>query len=213
MLNPIRAYYLLAYSVKGRPHYYSTKKEEYAHIRFDLDAGTLSRHIRTGLSINSLSDKVLGGLSRLLIPLRLEHETALRLRPRLVPTILILLLLLLPDSSTTSLTIYNLGHHHSLHRPLSTEPLLLLKTDLHKTHLLYQTQSSERQGPKQTRNHPPPEPETKVPDLRSFGSPGRAGERDAGGGVECAAVGRSLDVDAVGKSRPGQVEVEGIDGR
>jgi signal peptidase complex subunit 3 len=25
--------------VKGRPHYYSTKKEEYAHVRFDLDAG------------------------------------------------------------------------------------------------------------------------------------------------------------------------------
>ncbi|KAL9634673.1 MAG: hypothetical protein Q9164_003957 [Protoblastenia rupestris] len=24
--------------VKGRPHYYSTKKEEYAHIKFDLDA-------------------------------------------------------------------------------------------------------------------------------------------------------------------------------
>ena len=27
-------------SIKGRPHYYSTKKEEYAHIKFDLDAGT-----------------------------------------------------------------------------------------------------------------------------------------------------------------------------
>ena len=26
-------------SVKGRPHYYSLKKEEYAHIKFDLDAG------------------------------------------------------------------------------------------------------------------------------------------------------------------------------
>jgi hypothetical protein len=26
-------------SVRGRPHYYSTKKAEYAHIRFDLDAG------------------------------------------------------------------------------------------------------------------------------------------------------------------------------
>ncbi|KAL2354775.1 signal peptidase subunit-domain-containing protein [Cryomyces antarcticus] len=24
--------------VKGRPHYYSTKKEEYAHVKFDLDA-------------------------------------------------------------------------------------------------------------------------------------------------------------------------------
>lgn len=29
------------HSVKGRPHYYSQKKEEYAHIRFDLDAGEL----------------------------------------------------------------------------------------------------------------------------------------------------------------------------
>ncbi len=27
--------------VKGRPHYYSPKKEEYAHIKFDLDAGGL----------------------------------------------------------------------------------------------------------------------------------------------------------------------------
>jgi hypothetical protein len=26
--------------VKGRPHYYSTKREEYAHVKFDLDAGT-----------------------------------------------------------------------------------------------------------------------------------------------------------------------------
>ena len=29
-------------SVKGRPHYYSPKKEEYAHIKFDLDAGLLA---------------------------------------------------------------------------------------------------------------------------------------------------------------------------
>lgn len=28
--------------VKGRPHYYSTKREEYAHVKFDLDAGTFS---------------------------------------------------------------------------------------------------------------------------------------------------------------------------
>lgn len=27
------------HSVRGRPHYYSSKKEEYAHIKFDLDAG------------------------------------------------------------------------------------------------------------------------------------------------------------------------------
>lgn len=28
--------------MKGRPHYYSSKKEEYAQIRFDLDAGIFS---------------------------------------------------------------------------------------------------------------------------------------------------------------------------
>jgi signal peptidase complex subunit 3 len=27
--------------VRGRPHYYSYKKEEYAHIKFDLDTGML----------------------------------------------------------------------------------------------------------------------------------------------------------------------------
>lgn len=25
--------------VKGRPHYYSSKREEFAHVRFDLDMG------------------------------------------------------------------------------------------------------------------------------------------------------------------------------
>ena len=28
------------HSVKGRPHYYSPKKEEYANIKFDLSAGS-----------------------------------------------------------------------------------------------------------------------------------------------------------------------------
>jgi signal peptidase complex subunit 3 len=28
--------------VKGRPHYYSYKKEEYANVRFDLEAGAHS---------------------------------------------------------------------------------------------------------------------------------------------------------------------------
>lgn len=30
----------MRYRIKGRPHYYSSKKEEYAQMRFDLDAGT-----------------------------------------------------------------------------------------------------------------------------------------------------------------------------
>lgn len=30
--------------VKGRPHYYSSKREEYAHIKFDLDASMSRTH-------------------------------------------------------------------------------------------------------------------------------------------------------------------------
>lgn len=37
--DPANASVFILSSVKGRPHYYSTKREEYAQIRFDLDAG------------------------------------------------------------------------------------------------------------------------------------------------------------------------------
>lgn len=33
---------IITFTVKGRPHYYSSKKEEYAHIKFDLDAGKIT---------------------------------------------------------------------------------------------------------------------------------------------------------------------------
>jgi hypothetical protein len=33
--------------VKGRPHYYSTKREQYAHVKFDLDAGMCCDEPRT----------------------------------------------------------------------------------------------------------------------------------------------------------------------
>lgn len=42
------------YSVKGRPHYYSTKKEEYAHVKFDLDAGTFLGYGRLVLAPSTL---------------------------------------------------------------------------------------------------------------------------------------------------------------
>lgn len=32
--------FVSAHRIKGRPHYYSSRKEEYAQVRFDLDAGT-----------------------------------------------------------------------------------------------------------------------------------------------------------------------------
>ena len=42
MINCGRMLSLTSDRVKGRPNYYSTKREEYAHIRFDLDAGKRS---------------------------------------------------------------------------------------------------------------------------------------------------------------------------
>ena len=55
-------------SVKGRPHYYSPKKEEYAHIRFDLDAGLSAP---AGLTTNEFLT-----LHRLHFSFQLEYETA-----------------------------------------------------------------------------------------------------------------------------------------
>lgn len=43
-MSHIRYYLIMGWAnlmdrVKGRPHYYSSKKEEFAGVRFDLDAG------------------------------------------------------------------------------------------------------------------------------------------------------------------------------
>jgi len=63
--------------VKGRPHYYSTKREEYAHIKFDLDAGMPS--------LPPTRPKLTP--TRLDLPLQVEHQTNLPLHHRLLPLI------------------------------------------------------------------------------------------------------------------------------
>ena len=40
---------MFAFRVKGRPHYYASRREEYAQVKFDLDAGTFINMIQTGL--------------------------------------------------------------------------------------------------------------------------------------------------------------------
>jgi signal peptidase complex subunit 3 len=42
--------------VKGRPHYYSSKREEYAHVKFDLDAGTSLLQTHCSAPPNHASD-------------------------------------------------------------------------------------------------------------------------------------------------------------
>ena len=76
--------------VKGRPHYYSPKKEEYAHIKFDLDAGK-RLHLKTAHSMTDSGQtsppSSIGTLNRSLsgLPLRIPPLrpllALLRLRP------------------------------------------------------------------------------------------------------------------------------------
>jgi len=73
------------HSVKGRPHYYSTTKEEYAHIRFDLEAGSVPYLPSSTQTPSYRNRKLIYGLNRLLLPLQLEHKTALHLHPRHLP--------------------------------------------------------------------------------------------------------------------------------
>lgn len=85
------------YRVKGRPHYYSPKKEEYAHIKFDLDAGssTPPQPPRTGQALI---------LHRLHLSLQLEHEATVCLGCCNLP--ISRRVIFVPGS--------HLGHHHQL---------------------------------------------------------------------------------------------------
>jgi hypothetical protein len=92
--------------VKGRPHYYSTKREEYAHVKFDLDAGTY-RDITQANAINKLTQA-----HRLDLPLQLEHQTSLRLHHSLLPFLITLY--------NPGLRARNLGRYHPRRRRAHT---------------------------------------------------------------------------------------------
>ena len=81
----LKLIYCGEYSVKGRPHYYSHKREEYAQIVFDLDAGT-PIHILRRISPSFQSPPLTcTSIIRPILPLQLEHETALRVRSGDIP--------------------------------------------------------------------------------------------------------------------------------
>lgn len=43
--------------IKGRPHYYSAKREEYAQIKFDLDAGMSSNQTKPTMATSEQAEK------------------------------------------------------------------------------------------------------------------------------------------------------------
>jgi hypothetical protein len=93
--------------VKGRPHYYSYKKEEYAHVKFDLDAGTTLSSLRTATHLLTKP--------RPHHTLQLEHQASLPLPQSRLP---------LRTRLGTRLRSHNLGRHpRLLHRALEPTPL------------------------------------------------------------------------------------------
>jgi ribosomal protein L29 len=71
--------------VKGRPHYYSYKKEEYAHVRFDLDTGTsqtasIPRHANAVARLVTILTERRSNLA-----LQLEHQASLPLPQSRLP--------------------------------------------------------------------------------------------------------------------------------
>ena len=59
--------------VMGRPHYYSPKREEYAHIKFDLNAGTSPTQITTMLRVYKCNSRTNTRMHRSQLALQLEH--------------------------------------------------------------------------------------------------------------------------------------------
>jgi hypothetical protein len=69
--------------VKGRPHYYSYKKEEYAHVRFDLEAGTFALPPLCTV-VSCCADLI---PARFIDPLQLEHQASLPVPQGRVPVV------------------------------------------------------------------------------------------------------------------------------
>ena len=91
------------YRVKGRPHYYSPKKEEYAHIKFDLDAGS-SAPPQPPITHQALT------MHRLHLSFQLEYEAVVCLGCCNLP--ISRRVLFIPGS--------HLGLHHQLPEPVAS---------------------------------------------------------------------------------------------
>lgn len=75
------------YRVKGRPHYYSPKREEYAHIKFDLDAGTCLN----SRSTTRLRNEQIWAAFSIGIPNKSSYGSKQRTRPHRVRPVLLFL--------------------------------------------------------------------------------------------------------------------------
>jgi hypothetical protein len=100
--------------VRGRPHYYSPKREEYAHVKFDLDAGMSLTQVAT-MPRPSIEPAELTLRCRPQLPLQLEHEASLCLPQGRLP---------LHPRPGTPLGSHHLGCHPRVElRALEPKPL------------------------------------------------------------------------------------------
>lgn len=100
--------------VRGRPHYYSPKREEYAHVKFDLDAGMSLTQVAITLRPDFQTPRLMLPC-RSKLPLQLEHEASLRLPQGRLP---------LRPCLRTPLRSHHLGCHRRLKvRALEPKPL------------------------------------------------------------------------------------------
>lgn len=150
---------------------------------------------------------------RFLLALRLEHQAAVRLRAGLVPVV--------DRRDARPFRVRHLGPHRPVVRPPEAEPVYDLRglrlfvalglhlrargeegseeeaTEAATVAIDGQDDFGGRGGGYNCAGRPPAaEPETQVPDRRPDGQAGGAGQRDAPGRVERAAVGRRPHVDA-----------------
>lgn len=174
--------------VKGRPHYYSYKKEEYAHIKFDLDAGTLPP---TPPLVAICTDN---HKHRSEHPLQLEHQASLPLPQSHLP---------IQPRLRTRLRSHHLGRHHRRRlRPLAHKPLrapgpkIQTPQEIQKGRRRSETQGNLTIPGRRTASR---EPAPKVPDHRHHGQAGQQDRCYTRVGLERAAVGWRADMGQLGE--------------
>lgn len=134
-------------SVKGRPHYYSSKKEEYAHIKFDLDAG---QHLHHVYLFSNLTDWSI----RFLLTFQLEHQASFCICP-------CDLAFQYRPVYNTSFSSHYMGHHRQLPQSISPSQPPSLATCARETfEITQQIQAipvQRRSGRASTGHHSPKE--------------------------------------------------------
>lgn len=182
--------------VMGRPHYYSPKREEYAHIKFDLNAGTSPTQITTMLRLYKCNSRTNTLMHRSQLALQLEHQASLRLPQSRLP---------LNTRLRTAVRSHHLGCHPRFQVGALAHGLLCSpRQEVEAAQAIRQEARRVQIKDDVALSHRRTAPREQQAQIQDHRYNWQAGQQDGchiGARMECAAMGRRIDLDELEHGR------------